>query len=143
VDVSPWRFESSHPHFGRVERRYWNHALVTSVIEPCAAVSPSVRPMTYNARMASKTERLSLRLTPTQDTVLRRAAEARGESTSDYVLRHAVEAAELDLADRRVFAIDDAAWNQLQGLLSATPSQLPPAMTRLLSQPSVLERPTR
>ncbi len=99
--------------------------------------------MTYNTDMASKTERLSLRLTPTQDTVLRRAAEARGESTSDYVLRHAVEAAELDLADRRVFALDDAAWNELQGLLSATPSQLPPAMTRLLSQPSVLERPTR
>ncbi len=91
--------------------------------------------------MASKTERLSLRLTPTQDTVLRRAAEARGESTSDYVLRHAVEAAELDLADRRVFALDDAAWNELQSLLSATPSQLPPAMARLLSRPSALERP--
>jgi uncharacterized protein (DUF1778 family) len=68
-------------------------------------------------------------------------AEARGESTSDYVLRHAVEAAELDLADRRVFVLDDAAWDELQGLLSATPSQLPPAMTRLLSQQSVLERP--
>jgi uncharacterized protein (DUF1778 family) len=99
--------------------------------------------MTYNAGVASKTERLSLRLTPTQDAVLRRAAEARGESTSDYVLRHAVEAAEVDLADRRVFVLDDAAWDELQSLLSATSSQLPPAMTRLLSQPSVLERPTR
>jgi uncharacterized protein (DUF1778 family) len=99
--------------------------------------------MTYNTGMASKTERLSLRLTPTQDVVLRRAAEARGESTSDYVLRHAVEAAELDLADRRVFALDDAAWDELQGLLSATPSRLPPAMARLLSRQSVLERPAR
>jgi len=99
--------------------------------------------MTYNVSMASKTERLSLRLTPKQDVVLRRAAEARGESTSDYVLRHAVEAAELDLADRRVFALEDAAWNKLQDLLSATPSQLPPAMARLLSQQSVLERPGR
>jgi uncharacterized protein (DUF1778 family) len=97
--------------------------------------------MTYNTGMASKTERLSLRLTPTQDMVLRRAAEARGESTNDYVLRHAVEAAELDLADRRVFALDDAAWNELQDLLSATPSQLPPAMARLLAHQSVLERP--
>lgn len=93
--------------------------------------------------MASKTERLSLRLTPGQDVVLRRAAEARGESTSDYVLRHAVEAAEIDLADRRVFALDDAAWNKLQVLLSTAPSRLPPAMTRLLSEPSVLERPAR
>lgn len=93
--------------------------------------------------MASKTERLSLRLTRRQDIVLRRAAEARGESTSDYVLRHAVEAAELDLADRRVFALDETAWNELQSLLSATPGQLPPAMTRLLSESSVLERPAR
>jgi len=99
--------------------------------------------MAYNMGMASKTERLSLRLTPKQDVVLRRAAEARGESTSDYVLRHAVEAAEFDLADRRVFALDDAAWDKLQGLLSATPSQLPPAMARLLSQQSVLELPAR
>jgi uncharacterized protein (DUF1778 family) len=75
--------------------------------------------------------------------VLRRAAEARGESTSDYVLRHAVEAAEIDLADRRVFALDDAAWNELQALLSATSSQLPPAMARLLAHQSVLERPAR
>lgn len=105
--------------------------------------SRSVRPMTYNAGMASKTERLSLRLTPKQDMVLRRAAETRGESTNDYVLRHAVQAAQLDLADRRVFALDDAAWNELQDLLSATPSQLPSAMARLLSQRSVLERPAR
>lgn len=95
------------------------------------------------ACVASKTERLSLRLTRKQDIVLRSAAEARGESTSDYVLRHAVQAAELDLADRRVFALDEPAWNELQSLLSATPAQLPPEMTRLLSEPSVLERPAR
>jgi uncharacterized protein (DUF1778 family) len=93
--------------------------------------------------MASKTERLSLRLTPKQDMVLRRAAEARGESTNDYVLRHAVQAAELDLADRRVFVLDDAAWDDLQGLLATAPSQFPPAMAGLLSQQSVLERPPR
>jgi uncharacterized protein (DUF1778 family) len=104
---------------------------------------PFVRPMTYNMSMASKTERLSLRLTTKQDMALRRAAEARGESTNDYVLRHAVEAAEVDLADRRVFALDDVAWNELQDLLSTTPSQFPSAMARLLSQQSVLERPAR
>jgi uncharacterized protein (DUF1778 family) len=90
--------------------------------------------------MASKTERLSLRLTPEQDAVLRRAAEARGESANDFVLRHAVEAAEMELADRRVFVVDDAAWGQLHDLLSAPPA-LPEAMVKLLSNPSVLERP--
>jgi uncharacterized protein (DUF1778 family) len=100
----------------------------------------SVRHTAYTLCMASKTERLSLRLTPEQDAVLRRAAEARGESANDFVLRHAVEAAEMELADRRVFVVDDAAWNQLQDLLSAPPA-LPAAMVKLLSNPSVLERP--
>ena len=90
--------------------------------------------------MASKTERLSLRLTPEQDAVLRRAADARGESANDFVVRHAVEAAEMELADRRVFVVDDEAWDELQELLSQPPS-LPPAIVKLLSNPSVLERP--
>ena len=96
--------------------------------------------MVYNTCMASKTARLSLRLTPEQDAVIRRAAEARGESANDYVLRHAVEAAEMDLADRRVFVLDDGAWTELQELLSDPPA-IPPAMIKLLTNPSVLERP--
>jgi uncharacterized protein (DUF1778 family) len=99
-----------------------------------------VRHLAYNGCMASKTERLSLRLTPGQDAVLRRAAEARGESANDFVLRHAVEAAEMELADRRAFVVDDAAWSRLQDLLSAPPA-LPESMVTLLSNPSVLERP--
>lgn len=92
--------------------------------------------------MATKTERLNLRLTPAQDAVLRTAAEARGESTSDYVLRHAVEAAESDLADRRVFVVDDAAWTELQALVSAQP-ELPLPIAKLLSHLSVLEKTPR
>ena len=87
--------------------------------------------------MATKTERLNLRLTPSQDAVLRQAAASRGESTSDYVLRHAAEA---DLADRRVFVVRDEAWDELQRLLSA-PSSLPAAMTELLGTPSAPEQP--
>jgi uncharacterized protein (DUF1778 family) len=94
----------------------------------------------YNGSMPTKTARLSLRLTPEQDAVLRKAAEARGESANDYVLRHAVEAAEMELADRRVFVVDDAAWTDLQALLSEPPA-LPAAMIKLLTTPSVLEQP--
>jgi uncharacterized protein (DUF1778 family) len=91
--------------------------------------------------MAIKTERLSLRLTPAQDAVLRRAAAARGESANEYILRHAFAAAETDLADRRVFLADDAAWNELQALVSSPPLELPAAMAKLLSNPTVLESP--
>jgi len=91
--------------------------------------------------MASKTERMSLRLTQAQKAVLRAAAESRGESAGDYVVRHAVEAAEMDLADRRVFVVDDAAWHELQALISTPPAALPLTMAKLLSNPSVLEQP--
>lgn len=89
----------------------------------------------------TKTERLSLRLTPEQDAVLRRAADARGESANDFVVRHAVEAAEVELADRRVFVVDDSSWAELQDLLSRPPA-LPDATSKLLSNPSVLEQPS-
>lgn len=89
--------------------------------------------------MATKTERLNLRLTSDQNTIVGRAGEARGESTSDYVLRHAVIAAEMDLADRRVFVADEATWMNLKVLIDA-PSVLPEAVTKLISEPFVVEK---
>lgn len=88
--------------------------------------------------MATKTERLNLRLTPAQDSVLRAAADAHGETTSEYVLRSAVEAAQSDLADRRVFVVDERAWQELQAALSS-PVTVPSPMIKLLLNPSVLE----
>lgn len=90
--------------------------------------------------MTAEIKRLDLRLTAAQDTILRSAAALQGVSVRDYVLRHALEAAEMDLADRRVFVVDDAAWNELQALVSAKP-RLAPRMTKLLSDPSVLDLP--
>ena len=125
-------------HFPSPSRRIRRHATGDDyVVGPPTCC---VRQLMYNVCMVSKTARLSLRLTPEQDAVLRRAAEARGESANDYVLRHAVEAAEMELADRRVFVVDDDAWSELQELLSQQP-ELPPAMITLLTNSSVLERP--
>lgn len=88
--------------------------------------------------MAAKTERLNLRLTPAQEVTLRRAAEARGLPVSEYVLTHAVEAAETDLADRRVFVLNDKAWRELQEALDRPPR---PAkkLRDLLAKRSVLD----
>ena len=49
------------------------------------------------------------------------------------------QAAEADLADRRVFVLDDAAWTDLQALLDRPPSPKP-ELARLLANPSILER---
>ncbi len=70
--------------------------------------------------------------------MVRRAAEARGEQLSEYVVRHVVEAAEADLADRRIFILEDAAWVELQARLSAPPV-FKPRLSQLLQKPSVSE----
>ncbi len=89
--------------------------------------------------METKTGRWTLRVTPSQDAVVRRVLDATGESLNEYVVRHAVEAAHDDLTDRRVFVLDDAAWGELQHLLDRPPA-LKPELAKLLSNPSVLER---
>jgi uncharacterized protein (DUF1778 family) len=89
--------------------------------------------------METKSGRWTLRVTPTQDALVRRVLETTGESLNEYVVRHAVGAAQEDLADRRVFALDDAAWDDLQHLLDRPPVAKP-QLARLLATPSVLER---
>jgi uncharacterized protein (DUF1778 family) len=94
--------------------------------------------LTYVRVMETKSHRWSLRVTPAQDAVVRRLLETTGESLNDYVVRRAVEAAEADLADRRVFALDDESWDELQDLLDRPPAPKP-RLAQLLSTPSVLD----
>lgn len=89
--------------------------------------------------METKTARWNLRVTPAQDAAVRRVLAANGESLNDYVVRHVIEAAHHDLADRRLFAVDDAAWTELQALLDRPPA-LKPNLAKLLADPSVLEQ---
>jgi len=93
----------------------------------------------YNGSVELKTGRWNLRVTTAQDAVVRRVLDATGESLNDYVVRHVVRAAESDLADRRVFTLDDAAWDHLQELLDRPPAPKP-ELERLLANPSILER---
>jgi uncharacterized protein (DUF1778 family) len=95
--------------------------------------------LTYTRGVETKTGRWTLRVTPTQDALVRRLLESTGESLNEYVVRHAVEAAQDDLADRRAFALHAAAWVELQRLLDRPPV-FKPELAKLLSNPSVLEQ---
>lgn len=64
--------------------------------------------------------------------------EATGESLNEYVVRHAVEAAHADLADRRVFVVDQARWEALEEVLDR-PAVRKADLVQLLRAPSVLE----
>lgn len=83
--------------------------------------------------MGSQSERLQLRVSQDQQRLIREAAAARHETVTDYVVRNAVYAATNDLADRRYFELDDAAWVEFDALLSRPPVHKP-RLEKLLSQ---------
>lgn len=82
----------------------------------------------------SRSERLQLRVSPLQRQILTAAADAQHQTLTDYVVSHAVQAAKEDLADRRFFGIDDAAWAEFNALLER-PAEHKAKLEKLLSQP--------
>ncbi|MDE0376538.1 MAG: DUF1778 domain-containing protein [bacterium] len=92
----------------------------------------------YNAGMDTKNRRWSLRVTPAQDTIVRRVLKATGMSLNEYVVGCAVAAAADDLADRRVFAVSPQVWEELQEMLDRPPAAKP-RIAALLAEPSILD----
>ena len=94
--------------------------------------------MTYSVSVDVKTERWSIRVTPAEDTIVRRVLDNTGMSLNEYVVGSAVAAAGNDLADRRVFTLTDEAWGELQEILDR-PAAAKPRIADLLARPSVLD----
>ena len=88
--------------------------------------------------MDVKTERWSIRVTPAEDTIVRRVLDNAGMSLNEYVVSRAVAAAIDDLADRRVFTLSSEAWDELQDILDRPPASKP-RLAALLAEPSVLD----
>lgn len=82
-----------------------------------------------------KQARLAVRLTPAQDSLIRDAAAATGQSLTDFVTMAAVTRAEDTLADRRVFRLDDIAWREFSAILDR-PARPIVALTALLNEPA-------
>ena len=88
--------------------------------------------------METKTGRWSLRVTPAQDTIVRRVLDSTGMSLNEYVVSRAVASAVDELTDRRIFAIPVEAWDELQDILDR-PAASKREIMALLAQPSVLD----
>ncbi len=88
--------------------------------------------------MDTKSERWSIRVTRAEDTIVRRVLSDTGMSLNEYVVSRAVAAAIDDLADRRVFTLPVETWDEFQEILNR-PAATSPRISRLLTQPSVLE----
>ncbi|WP_338145025.1 DUF1778 domain-containing protein [Cryobacterium glucosi] len=92
--------------------------------------SQSLHPMSLERE--SKDARINVRLAPSQAALIRRAAEAQDKSLTDFVISSAAEAAELVLADRRWFRLDEASWETFEALLER-PAIFKPRLAELLA----------
>ena len=106
----------------------------------CVGLMPCcVRQLDVHCRAVdAKTERWTLRVTPAQDTIVRRVLQATGMSLNEYVVGCAVASAANDLADRQVFVLTPEAWDELQDILDR-PKTPKPEIAALLSEPSILD----
>jgi uncharacterized protein (DUF1778 family) len=91
---------------------------------------------------APRTRRLNLRTSEQQEELMRRGAQQRGESLTDFIIRSACAEAEQALADQRRFSLNVEQWNAFVAALDR-PVQSKPRLRRLLTEPSVLEKPRR
>jgi uncharacterized protein (DUF1778 family) len=70
---------------------------------------------------------------------MRRGAQLRGESLTDFILQSACSEAEQGLADQRRFSLNPEQWSAFVAALDR-PIQPKPRLRRLFSEPSVLEK---
>ena len=66
---------------------------------------------------ASKDSRLNLRVTPRQDHLIRRAANALDKSVTEFIMDSVSLEAERVLADQRWFMLSETEWNRFDELL--------------------------
>lgn len=85
-----------------------------------------------------KTERIDIRTTTAAKETLQRAAAIAHKNVSEFLLDAGIAAATDALADRRIFALDDAQWRAFQKALDR-PVRSKPRLAKLLSEPGVLK----
>jgi uncharacterized protein (DUF1778 family) len=88
---------------------------------------------------APRSRRLNLRTSAQQEELMRRAAQERGESLTDFIVHSACAEAEQTVADQRRFSLDADQWRAFVAALDR-PAQSKPRLRRLFSEPSVLEQ---
>jgi uncharacterized protein (DUF1778 family) len=85
-----------------------------------------------------KTQRWNMRVAEDVDAIVRLAAEQTDQPLTAFVVQAARVVAEDTLADRRVFRLDEPAWDEFVELLDR-PARSVPELARLLSSASVFD----
>lgn len=91
-----------------------------------------------NLPNVSKTERIDVRASSAVKLLLQEAARASHKNVSEFLLDAGVTAANLALADRRNFVLNEDQWQAFQAALDR-PVQAKPRLKQLLGEPGVLD----
>jgi uncharacterized protein (DUF1778 family) len=86
----------------------------------------------------TRDSRWNLRVAPGDDIVVRKAAGESDRELSEFVRAAAVLEAERILADRTVFALEEAQWDRFVEILDRPP-RVPAGLKELFSRPSAFE----
>ena len=86
-----------------------------------------------------RSRRLNIRTTPRQEKLIELGAELHGINVSSFVVESACLQAEQAIADKRSFQLNEKDWREFMKALDAPPKSKP-ALRKLLSEPSVLDR---
>lgn len=90
-------------------------------------------------RPSPRSSRLGIRATPEQEAILKRAAEARHKSLTEFILDSACSAAEQTLLDQRLFVVPGGQYEALMEMLDR-PAQPNPGLERLFSKKAPWEK---
>jgi uncharacterized protein (DUF1778 family) len=113
--------------------------LLTKIVPPWSTMYVQSDMLMHSSLQAPRSRRLNLRASQQQEDLMRRGAQERGESLTDFVIRSACAEAEQTLADQRRFTLNAEQWDAFVAALDR-PVQLKPRLRRLFREPSVLER---
>jgi len=91
--------------------------------------------------MAAQTKdaRLNLRLSQGDDELIRRAADAVGQSVTEFLMASALDRAHDVLADQRHFVLDVATWAAFLAILDRPPRP-DPRLVELFARPQRITR---
>jgi len=85
-----------------------------------------------------KDARIAVRVSSEQSDLIRYAAASTGQSLTDFVLTAAIAKAQDALADRRVFQLDDEAWEKFNEILDR-PGRVLPGLAKLMASTPIWE----
>lgn len=94
---------------------------------------------THDTVRSARDSRLNIRASTKQDTLIRQAANALDKSVSEFVLDSSIANAENVLADRRLFAVSDEAWQAFEAALDR-PAVVKPRLQALLAEESIFDK---